>query len=149
VIVANEIVESELLFDALLIGTDTLEATEVSVVAPALNRRVRHWVSDEDGARGKAGFRLEHYLSRLAGEGAAVDGWIGDADPAQAVEDALRFRGADLIVLVVHPEARSNWLERGLAERIRARFGVPLVQIVVDGERERLLVETHAIAMTA
>jgi hypothetical protein len=68
---------------------------EVLVVAPALNSAVRHWASDEDGARAAAQQRLKRSLAQLEGYGVAARGEVGDGDPLQAIEDALRTFGAD------------------------------------------------------
>src|SRR5438045_5804937 len=97
-------------------------ATEIFVVAPALNSPVRHWVSDEDGARAAAQERVHASVARLAETGASVQGEVGDAEPLQAIEDALRTFGADEIVLSTHPEGRSHWLEQGFVEEARRRF---------------------------
>src|SRR5438105_765845 len=50
-------------------------SSDVLVVAPALNSRLRHWLSDEDGARRRAEDRLARSLERLAGEGVDAKGW--------------------------------------------------------------------------
>ena len=111
--------------------------TEVLVVVPALNSPVRHWVSDEDGARADAQQRLEASVARLAETGASVRGEVGDAEPLQAIEDALRTFGADEIVLSTHPEGRSHWLEQGLVDEARRRFAIPITHVVVDLDAER------------
>lgn len=110
--------------------------TEILVVAPALNSPVRHWVSDEDGARDAAQQRVQASVARLAETGASVRGEVGDAEPLQAIEDALRTFGADEIVLSTHPEGRSHWLEQGLVEEARRRFAIPITHVVVDLEAE-------------
>jgi hypothetical protein len=133
-VVANETVEGDELLAAIrerLAGAPA----EVFVVSPALNSRLRHWTSDEDGAREAAQARLERSLERLAAEGLDARGDIGDADPVQAVEDALRVFGAHEIVLSTHPEGRSHWLERGVVEAVRERFAIPVTHVVVDLER--------------
>jgi hypothetical protein len=111
--------------------------TEVLVVTPALNSPLRHWVSDEDQARAAAQDRLDKSLGRLAEAGVQARGEVGDGDPLQAMEDALRTFGADEIVISTHPPGRSNWLERGVVERARERFAVPITHVVVDLEAER------------
>jgi hypothetical protein len=109
---------------------------DVLVVCPALNTPLRHWVSDEDAARAAAQARLDDCLARLAEAGIAARGEIGDGDPLQAVEDALRTFPADELVISTHPEGRSNWLERGVVGGARERFDVPVWHVVVDLERE-------------
>ena len=64
----------------------------ILVVSPALNSQVRMWTSDEDGARAAAQKRLDASLSRLRQEGIQANGEVGDADPLQAIDDALRTR---------------------------------------------------------
>jgi hypothetical protein len=65
---------------------------DVRVVAPALNSRLRHWVSD--------------------------------------VDEALASFAAEEIVIATHPPGQSNWLERRLIEKARARFDVPITHLV-------------------
>src|SRR5919109_694375 len=101
-------------------------------VSPPLSTPLRHWGSDEDPARAQAQEGLEGSLARLQEEGIAARGEIGDGDPLQAIEDALRTFGADEIIISTHPEGRSNWLKRGLVERARQRFAVPITHVVVD-----------------
>jgi hypothetical protein len=134
-IVANETVESPLLREAILLGTDTLGATEVSIVAPALNARVRHWASDEDAAREAAELRLAHCVNQLADDGIYAEGWVGDADPLQAIADALRHGSVDLLIVATRPEGASNWLEHRLVDRARHRFDLPLMHVIVDSAR--------------
>jgi hypothetical protein len=104
----------------------------VLVVCPALNAPLRHWVSDEDGARADAQKRLETSLSRLSEAGVEAQGEVGDGDPLQAIEDALRTFGADEVIISTHPEGRSHWLERGVVSGARERFAVPITHVVTD-----------------
>jgi hypothetical protein len=130
-VIANETVGGRPLRDELrrLSGG---QPTEILVVAPALNSPLRYWVSDEDGARAAAGERLDASVARLAESGLSVRGEVGDAEPLQAIEDALRTFGADEIVISTHPEGRSHWLEQGLVTEARRRFAVPITHVVVD-----------------
>ena len=110
---------------------------DVLVVCPALNSPLRHWASDEDHARAEAQARLDGSLRALADEGVEARGQVGDADPIQAIDDALRTFGADEIILSTHPPGRSNWLEKDVIARARERYGCPLTHVVVDLEHER------------
>ncbi|MGZ4382212.1 MAG: universal stress protein [Gaiellaceae bacterium] len=110
--------------------------TEILVVCPALNSPLRHWVSDEDEARAAAQERLDASLARLRAAGIEARGEIGDGDPLQAIEDALRTFGADELIISTHPEGRSNWLERGIVASARERFAVPVTHVVVDFEAD-------------
>ena len=130
-VVANETVGGEELF-ALLDRKAAGMREDVLLVCPALNSRVRTWTSDEDGARAGAQARLQASLARLAETGVTARGEIGDGDPLQALEDALREFPADEIVLSTHPPGRSHWLEQGVVELARQRYDVPITHVVVD-----------------
>ena len=110
---------------------------DVLVVCPALNSLVRHWASDEDGARALAHDRLDESLGALSAAGVEARGEVGDADPIQAMDDALRTFGADEIVISTHPPGRSNWLEKKIIARAQERYDVPITHVVVDLEAER------------
>jgi len=112
------------------------EDAEVFVVCPALNTKLRHWTSDDDGARAEASARLQAILDRLDRAGYRATGDIGEDDPVQAMEDALRVFPADEVIVSTHPPGRSNWLERNVVGRARERFEVPITHVVVDLERE-------------
>jgi membrane protein implicated in regulation of membrane protease activity len=134
-VIANETVGGNTLRSAILDRSRDVRE-EVLVVTPALNSPLRHWVSDDDGARAAAQQRLEKSLAQLADAGVEARGEIGDGDPLQAIEDALRTFGADEIIISTHPEGRSNWLEREVVENARERFPVPITHVVVDLARE-------------
>jgi hypothetical protein len=113
------------------------EDTEVFVVCPALNTKIKTWTSDDDAARAHAQARLQRMLETLDRDGFAATGDIGDGDPVQAMEDGLRMFGADEVILSTHPPGRSNWLERDVVRRARERLDVPITHVVVDLERDR------------
>jgi hypothetical protein len=130
-VVANETVGGEELL-ALLGRKAAGMREDVLLVCPALNSRVRTWTSDEDGARAAAQSRLDASLAQLSESGVTARGEIGDGDPLQALEDALRVFPADEIVLSTHPPGRSHWLEQGVVELARQRYDVPITHVVVD-----------------
>ena len=106
--------------------------TEVLVVVPALNTKLKHWVSDEDGARAAAAEHLEASLEAMRASGLKAEGEVGDGDPLQAIQDALRTFVPDEIVISTHPAGRSHWLERGVVDGARERYDIPVVHVVVD-----------------
>jgi GNAT superfamily N-acetyltransferase len=128
-VIANETVEAAILHDTLV---EQARATEVVIVAPALNSRVRHWTSDEDRARDSADQRLTACLAALDRAGVHVQGWVGDADPMRAIADALVLFHADEILIATHPEHRSNWLAHDLVARACGAFSLPIVHLVVE-----------------
>lgn len=132
-VIANETVAGAELREAIERAASGY-AAHVLVVTPALNSKLRHWVSDEDGARAAAQARLADSLAGLAAAGIDARGEVGDADPLQSIADALRTFGADEVIVSTHPEGRSNWLERGVVDTARDRFAVPITHVVVDLE---------------
>jgi hypothetical protein len=128
-VISNETVEAELLRDTIAARA---RVTKIVVVAPALNSRLRHWLSDEDPARREAEDRLAGALAGLRAAGVDADGWVGDADPMVAIEDALAIFPADELLIATHPEERSNWLAHDLVGRACARFSLPVLHLVVD-----------------
>jgi nucleotide-binding universal stress UspA family protein len=135
-VIANETVGGEALRERIQ-ERGSGYRTDVLVVCPALNTPLRHWASDEDPARAQAQQRLAASLERLEQAGIHARGEIGDGDPLQAIEDALRTFGADEVIISTHPEGRSHWLERGVVTGARERFAVPITHVVVDLEAER------------
>ena len=134
-VVANETVGGEELMSE--IGELALAGkSEFFVVCPALNSRLKTWVSDEDPARAAAQLRLDATLARLSSVGVEARGDIGDVDPLVAIEDAVRLFHPDEIVVSTHPEGRSNWLERNVVGHARDRFDVPITHVVVDLEAD-------------
>jgi GABA permease len=128
-VLANETLQGEHLQEE-IIRMAAGVAEDVFVVCPALNSHLRTWTSDEDRARGEAAARLAATLDALRGAGIMARGEIGDGDPLQALEDALRSFSADAIVISTHPEGSSNWLERGVVAAARARYDVPVTHVV-------------------
>ncbi len=102
------------------------------VVAPALNSRLAHYVSDTDRAAEDAQARLAESMANLRTLGVDARGEVGDADPLVAIDDALPEFPADELIVATHPAGESNWLERGVVDRARRRFAVPLTHLVID-----------------
>jgi hypothetical protein len=136
-VLANETADSHVVHEAIRLGLRALGPSAVTIVAPALNSRARHWTSDEQAARGAAELRLARSIDHLARAGIYAEGWVGDADPLLAVADALAQVPVDLAIVATHPEEKANWLARGLAQRVRRQFALPVLHVVVDRERRQ------------
>jgi hypothetical protein len=130
-VIANETVGGAPLLNEIRRRSEGVDE-RVLVVVPALNSPLKHWVSDEDGAREAAQGRLEASLAAMRAAGITASGEVGDGDPLQAIEDAIRTFAPDELVISTHPEGRSNWLERGVVESARERFALPVTHVVVD-----------------
>ena len=102
-----------------------LAGAKVLVVAPALNSWLRRWLSDEDPARRRAEWRLAAVVGQLRRTVAHIEGRVGDADPMQAIADALTIFPADEIVISAQPERSAEQVD-DLVSRLRDRFALPL-----------------------
>jgi nucleotide-binding universal stress UspA family protein len=130
-VLANETADTETLLE--VIERSAGGDANVLVVAPALNSRMRHWTSDEDAARGQAKQRLQRSVEQLNAAGVDATGMIGDADPLQAMRDALAWFPADLLIVATHPAGRSNWLATNLVERASRHYAGPILHVTVRG----------------
>ncbi len=101
----------------------------VLVVAPSLNTPVAHWLSDVRKARRDAQRRLAVSLGLLAAAGLDASGQVGDSDPVQAVEDALRTFPAQELVFVAGPDHGED------AQEVRRRLDRP-VRVLEAGATE-------------
>jgi GABA permease len=134
-VVANETVGGQELLST--ISTLALsQQTRFLVVCPALNSRLKTYTSDEDPAREAAQLRLDDTLARLSSVGIEASGEVGDGDPLVALDDAVRTFGPNEIVISTHPPGRSNWLEKGVVDSVRARYDIPVTHVVVDLDAE-------------
>jgi GABA permease len=130
-VIANETVGGGALLDEIRHRSEGVHE-KVLVVVPALNSPLRHWVSDEDGAREAAQQRLEASLAAMRAFGIEATGEVGDSEPLQAIEDAVRTFAPDELIISTHPPERSHWLERGVVAGARERFAIPVTHVVVD-----------------
>jgi nucleotide-binding universal stress UspA family protein len=128
-VLANETADADALRD--VIERSAGDDANVLVVAPALNSRLRRRASDEDGARDRAKERLQRGVAQLHAAGVDATGLIGDADPLQAMRDALAWFPADLLIVATHAAGRSNWLATNLVERASAHFAGPILHVTV------------------
>jgi len=108
------------------------DEAEIRVVAPASDVSPLQWLaSDEDEAREKAAVVATEAAESVGPEAARTDAEVGDTDPVQAIEDALRTFPADEVIVVTRSEDDASWLEQDSAEEARERFGVPVTRLTV------------------
>jgi multidrug efflux pump subunit AcrA (membrane-fusion protein) len=128
-VIANRTCPCPTLADELAVrASDT--RIDVLVVAPALNSRLRHWLSDTDEAVARARERLDLAVAALRERGIRARGAVGDSDPLLAIADARARFPADEIVIATLPPGQSNWIERRLIENARTRFDLPIAHLV-------------------
>jgi GABA permease len=134
-VVANQTATSSTLLTELL-RRSTLGDVQFHLVVPALNTRLRHWLSDTDDAVSAARLQGDEALAALEAalesQRVAVSMEIGDTVPLLAIEDALSLFDADEIVISTLPPERSHWLEHNLVDDARSRFDVPVTHVVAD-----------------
>ena len=135
-VVANETVGGGGLLDEIRRRSEGVNE-QVLVVVPALNSPLKTWTSDEDGAREAAQQRLEASLASMRASGIDAHGEVGDGDPLQAIEDAVRTFAPDELIISTHPPERSHWLGRGVVVGARERFALPVTHVVVDLDKEQ------------
>jgi hypothetical protein len=148
-VIANETCAGSELFELIRERAEGPDS-EVLIVAPALTSRLRYWMSDEDAGIEEAGQRLAVSVERCGAAGVVARGALGDADPLQALDDAMRTFVPHEVIIATHPAGRSNWLEHGLVVQARERFDVPITHVAVDVARQEAeLVEREPADSTA
>jgi hypothetical protein len=134
-VVANETVAGEGLIKSLREHAER-GPIRVTVVSPI--SRPRHGtVVYEDTRRASARRRLDRTLAILRDAEISAHGLVVDADPVNAVRDALAQDDVDEIILSTHPEQRSGWTRRDVIDAVRRVAGdTPVEHVVVDLEHE-------------
>jgi hypothetical protein len=135
-VVANETVAGKELTEA--VGRHAEPGLQVTVVCP-VNAPREGYVVYQDTRRAAARRRLDKALADLREAGIAADGFVVDADPVDAVRDALAQLEPPVTEIVVstHPAQKSGWLRRDVLEEIRrASGGIPVEHVVVDLSRQ-------------
>jgi hypothetical protein len=129
-VVATVPVEAGLLRDR--VHEHAGDDAEVRIVAPASDLSPLQWLAtDEDDAREEAAEIAEE--AERAVEAQVVGTEVGDTDPVQAIEDALRQFPAEEVLVVTRPGDEAGWLEEDAAAEASERFGVPVTHLVLDG----------------
>jgi hypothetical protein len=129
-VVANETVAGRPLIDK--VKSIAGEGDRVTVLAPVHAPRSGYVVYD-DTRRASAGRRLERTLAALREASIAAHGLVVEADPADAVRDAIDQEQVDRIIVSTHPEQKSGWLRRNVVDRIRKTAGsIPVEHVVAD-----------------
>jgi len=101
------------------------------LVVPATPPK-EHLTWTEGEAHAIAEHRLAEGIDRLRALGADVDGEVGDASPMLAIDDALRNRTVDSIIVTTLPMGLSRWLKLSLPDRLARKYDVPVTHIVVE-----------------
>jgi len=105
------------------------EVVEVHIVAPAPHTsRLQRLTGAVDEARAEA-----DDIAREAAEAvkptASVETEVGDPNPLQAIEDALRTFPADELIIVARPGSEADWLEKDRTQETLERLGLPVTHL--------------------
>ncbi len=118
---------------------------EFHLVMPATPEGLHRVVDPEVAGREVAAERLTRVLPLLREvTGMEVTGHVGDANPLDAVADALNLQGFDEIIVSTLPWRLSRWLRIDLVSKLRG-LGVP-VRHVTGAESEQLDRELAKVA---
>ncbi|MFL5865316.1 MAG: hypothetical protein ACJ780_31880 [Solirubrobacteraceae bacterium] len=127
-VVTSEPVSADQLRQALPGDSDPTDA-EVMVVAPALQESaLRFWMSDADDAIARAEEVRAQSMENLGEAGVSATGDTGEADPENAIEDALKTFPADRILVFTHGGKERRYREDVDADALQGRFGIPVTQ---------------------
>ena len=135
-VVANETVAGKELTEA--VEQHRAPGLQVTVVCP-VNAPREGYVVYQDTRRAAARRRLDKTLDALRAEGIPADGFVVEAEPVDAVCDALAQLEphVDEIIVSTHPEQKSGWLRRHVIEQIQGAAGtIPVEHVVVDLSRQ-------------
>lgn len=92
----------------------------------------------EEPRKGRADWTLETAVPLMErAAGGPVEGMVGESDPFEAVQAALRDPGFDEVIVSTLPKRISEWLRRDLPHRIE-RLGVPVTTITQKEEKEQV-----------
>lgn len=100
-------------------------ADRVLVVSAPSLRPLQRLASDSDEARERARRRVDQTVSGLRALESDASGVVGDPDPVQALEDALRTFGGDAIAVSAPPGTAGT----RLVMRIRERYALPVTRL--------------------
>src|SRR5437588_8034760 len=118
-VIANETAASKQLLDAVR-GGAAAGVDLVTVLAP-VNAPSSGYVVYEDTRRAAAGRRLDRTLDALHEAGISAHGLVVETSPVDSVKDALAQLEPrpDRIVASTHPEEKTGWLRKSMADRMR------------------------------
>src|SRR5215210_90628 len=78
--------------------------------------------------------RLGQLLGSLGDDGIVAAGMIGDPDPYTAARNALDYFHISEIVISTLPSNRSQWVEKGLIDKLERESGKPVVHVESSAE---------------
>ena len=86
--------------------------------------------SPEEHAYAIASQRLDAAIEEIRGAGGVAGGEVGDAEPLEAIRQALSENPTDEIIISTLPVGLSKWLRRDLPTQVRRMSGLPVTHVV-------------------
>jgi len=130
-VVANQTLGNPQLIDTIVACTQA-GPCHFHLLVPATQSHDDHtrWTRPEATAIARC--RLETALARLKRLGVPASGEVGDPSPVVAIGEVVSRVGFDSLIISTLPVGASQWLRRGVPQRIERLFHLP-VRVVVCG----------------
>ena len=109
-------------------------ASNVLVITPILPGGLQWLVSDTDRARHEADERLRTVIGHIEAMDVQVEGRVGDETPLTAFDDAVDEFRPDHILIALRSAEHGGWQERGLLDKVRERFRLPITVFEIGPE---------------
>ena len=104
-----------------------------ALLVPHTASGLHRLVDPEDQGQSEAEETLELALPLLEeAAGGPVEGFVGDAEPLAAIQDAVNLRGYDEIIVSTLPKRFSRWLRLDLPHKV-AGLGLPVTTVTAQG----------------
>jgi hypothetical protein len=148
-VIANETAAGKALIDTVKQRAEQ-GAVRVTVLAPVHQPR-QGYVVYQDTRRAAAGRRLDRTVAKLRDASIPAQGLVVEADPVDALRDAIHQLEPDEVIVSTHPQQQSGWLRRNKVEQMRrVAAELPFEHVVVDlaadeGERNVLVVANQTV----
>ena len=128
--VAHQTADAREFLDAIRAAAEREAATEFVVLVPATPvRHLATWTQGE--SRAVAAERASTTRRRLEDLGVrVVDARVGDADPYQAIIDAVATDQFDHVIVSTFAPGISRWLGADLINRLQRSIGVPVTHVI-------------------
>ena len=107
-----------------------------ALLVPHTASGLHRLVDPEDQGQSEAEETLELALPLLEeAAGGPVEGFVGDAEPLAAIQDAVNTRGYDELIISTLPKRFSRWLKLDLPHKA-AGLGLPVTTVTAKGREE-------------
>jgi hypothetical protein len=136
-VVANRTAATPALIDAVRQRASSGPAS-FTLLVPNVTHGLHKVVDPEDQDASEAQAALDLAIPLLEeAAGGPVEGMIGDAEPFNAIQDAVNLHGFDEIIISTLSPRVSRWLRMDLPRRVTV-LGLPVTTVTAKGQVEVL-----------